>query len=229
MISNIYQVKEGLTRKYAFMSFNYIQTVFGGIDMNNYNKVAEVEIPNNIEDKDTVHVLSYIFTYGNTDENYYADNPQARSISVSDVIEYKNKFYYTDTVGFVEIEDSDFISDKEITESKSALQEDDAPYIEDDGMGDNDKEADTENDKDLIDFLQDRIGQQITVAELNTILQSLFSRYNDIFLLESDIYNADLDEPQTLSIWDDDDEYIITYDIIDVAKGIIEITDVNVN
>lgn len=211
-LAYLYQVKEGLTHEYAFMSYDYITKVHGGVDLNNYIKVAEIEIPEDVIGAD--EVLNYVYNYGNTNQLYYANNPEARSVSVSDIILYNNIYYYVDYVGFTELSNIN-----KAEESVHRVDEADEPYIDDETVGD---------DKTLLDYLQDRIGQQITVAELNTILQSLFSRYNDIFILDSDLYNADLDETQQLSIWEDEDNYIIDYDIIDVSKGIIEITDVNI-
>lgn len=215
-LAYLYQVKEGLTREYAFMSYDYITKVYGDVDLNNYIKVAEIEIPEDVIGAD--EVLNYVYNYGNTNQLYYANNPEARSISVSDIILYNNIYYYVDSVGFTELSNIN-----KAEEGVHRVAEADEPYID----NETDNEIDSE-DKTLLDYLQDRIGQQITVAELNTILQSLFSRYNDIFILDSDLYNADLDETQQLSIWEDEDNYIIDYDIIDVSKGIIEITDVNV-
>lgn len=211
-LAYLYQVKEGLTREYAFMSYDYITKVHGSVDLNNYIKVAEIEIPEDVIGAD--EVLNYVYNYGNTNQLYYANNPEARSVSVSDIILYNNIYYYVDYVGFTELSNIN-----KAEESVHRVDEADEPYIDDETVDD---------DKTLLDYLQDRIGQQITVAELNTILQSLFSRYNDIFILDSDLYNADLDETQQLSIWEDEDNYIIDYDIIDVSKGIIEITAVNI-
>ena len=45
--------------------------------------------------------------------------------------------------------------------------------------------------------------------------------------MTSDLFNKDLDKTQKLEITDDEDIYTISYDIVDMNKGIIEITDVN--
>ncbi|WP_304393074.1 hypothetical protein [uncultured Clostridium sp.] len=82
-------------------------------------------------------------------------------------------------------------------------------------------------DKTVFDLLQDRIGVPMTVGDLNTALKNIFSKHDEVFLLESMLYNADIDEPQDLVIWDDDDMYTITFDIKDIEEGTIEITDVN--
>lgn len=85
-----------------------------------------------------------------------------------------------------------------------------------------------EEEETVYDLICDRIGQDITVGELNTILQSIFGKYDEIFLLENNLYNADIDEPQDLIVWDDEDMYTITFNIIDIEEGKIEITDVEV-
>lgn len=87
---------------------------------------------------------------------------------------------------------------------------------------------DQKEEETVYDLLVDRIGQEITVGELNTVLQSIFGKYDDIFLLENDLYNADGDQLQDLVIWDDDDEYTLTFRVLDMIDGIIELTDVNV-
>lgn len=83
-----------------------------------------------------------------------------------------------------------------------------------------------EEDKTILDLIQDRIGQDISVGELNTMLQSIFGKYNEVFLLSNMLYNADVDEPQELVIDDDNDIYTITFKIKDLEEAIIEITDV---
>lgn len=90
------------------------------------------------------------------------------------------------------------------------------------------EEDTTDNEeKTILDYLQDRIGQKIEVSELNTVLQSLFARYDRLFITYDDIINAlDWDEPQELYITDDDDTYTVIYNIVDIEEGIVEITDV---
>lgn len=231
-IVTVYQMIDGdNTYGKRFMSYNYVKN-HGGISMQDYEKVAEVPVEDNI---DVNVVLENAFRYGNTDPEYYANNPKARSISVSDILEYKLVKYYVDSMGFVNLdEEGKLTEDKEILAEEG---EDEPPFIEKDDeeipvedLPETDETDETEDeDKTLLDYLQDRIGEQMTVAEFNTVLQSLFGRFNDIFIIESDLYNADLDENQELNVWDDDENYIINYDIIDVMSGIIEITDVNID
>lgn len=92
------------------------------------------------------------------------------------------------------------------------------------------EETKEDEDKTLLDYLQDRIGQKLSVGELNTILQSLFAQYGTVFLQVSDLYDMDIDEPQELVVWDDTDMYVITYNIIDlIDEPTIEITDITLD
>ena len=68
----------------------------------------------------------------------------------------------------------------------------------------------------------------MSVGELNTILQSLFGKFNTVFLTYDEFYNQDPDELQELVVWDDDDMYTINYEIKDVLEPMIAITDVNI-
>ena len=91
------------------------------------------------------------------------------------------------------------------------------------------KEADEEIDNNILDLLQNRIGQNLTVGELNTILQGVLGKYNEVYLLTSDLYNMNPEEPQELVVFDDDDMYTITYNIEDMDNAIIQITDVELD
>lgn len=97
------------------------------------------------------------------------------------------------------------------------------------------KEADEENEEDeeidnnILNLLQNRIGQNLTVGELNTILQGVLGKYNEVYLLTSDLYNMNPKEPQELVVFDDDDMYTITYNIEDMDNAIIQITDVELD
>ena len=84
-------------------------------------------------------------------------------------------------------------------------------------------------EKTAFDYFQDRIGVQMSVGELNEIIQSTLGRYQESFLRVDELYNADFTEPQELVIMDDGDTYILTYNIIDLDNAIIEITDVDMD
>ena len=86
-----------------------------------------------------------------------------------------------------------------------------------------------EIDNNILDLLQNRIGKNLTVGELNTILQGVLGKYNEVYLLTSDLYNMNPEEPQELVVFDDDDMYTITYNIEDMDNAIIQITDVELD
>ena len=64
------------------------------------------------------------------------------------------------------------------------------------------------------------------MAELNKLLQNVLGQQNKIFILTSDLSSMDLDKTQHLDVEDDDITYIIDFDIIDMEKGIVELTDI---
>ena len=94
---------------------------------------------------------------------------------------------------------------------------------------DEENEEDEEIDNNILDLLQNRIGQNLTVGELNTILQGVLGTYNEVYLLTSDLYNMNPEEPQELVVFDDDDMYTITFEIEDMDNAIIQITDVELD
>lgn len=99
--------------------------------------------------------------------------------------------------------------------------------IDTDTQKDTKKSNDDKVDNDeILQTLKDRIGQQFSVAELNKLLQNVLGQQNKIFILKSDLSSMDLDKTQHLDVEDDDITYIIDFDIIDMEKGIVELTDI---
>ena len=93
------------------------------------------------------------------------------------------------------------------------------------------EDTDSENslevkpDTSTLNKLKDRSGQQMTVGELNSFLQGMLEQHNELFLLKSDLMNMNLDRTQELVIEDDGGNFVLSYDIIDAGKGIIQIKD----
>ena len=110
-------------------------------------------------------------------------------------------------------------------------QEDYEDYEDYDGIEESKHltEAEEETDNNILDLLQNRIGQNLTVGELNTILQGVLGTYNEVYLLTSDLYNMNPEESQELVVFDDDDMYTITFEIEDMDNAIIQITDVELD
>lgn len=98
----------------------------------------------------------------------------------------------------------------------------------DDEIEASNSETEVDNTDEIIVALQDRIGQQFSVAEFNKLLQNLLGQPNKLFILISDLSSMNLDETQQLTINDDDISYVIYYDIIDMETGIIELTNAEI-
>lgn len=131
-------------------------------------------------------------------------NPMTESL----LLEYSKEDAVQSNDGDIENEDDETLSSEELRDKRifQSLK-------------------DREEDKTLLDLLQDRIGEQMSVGEFNTVLQSLFGQFNRVFLMTGDLYSKDLEQTQSLEIDNDEDLYTINYDIVDMNRGIIEITD----
>lgn len=288
-----------------FLGLKYNQD----LNLNMYNEVAHFNM--DVEVNNVNNALEEIFSYGNS-QDWHDQFPNARSISVSDLIKLDNNYYFVESMGFEDVTDMlETKTESKVTEEKVETEDvtvtiqrridaikrlmnkykelgvqdkvneleqklkeaetelwnysnPDKPmkfvetrvnkYLDTEILKesklveyeqldvDSPEEIDDETpveaevedeetidpDKTTLDYIQDRIGQQITVGELNSILQSLFARYNQVFLLSSDLYNMDLEDTQELVVNDDGDMYVINYDIVDMDDGIIEITDANI-
>lgn len=90
---------------------------------------------------------------------------------------------------------------------------------------DSENSLEVKPDTSTLNKLKDRSGQQMTVGELNSFLQGMLEQHNELFLLKSDLMNMNLDRTQELVIEDDGGNFILSYDIIDAGKGIIQIKD----
>ena len=120
---------------------------------------------------------------------------------------------------------------EKVVEENKKLEEDEQTEETDDlsnqiGINTEQNEEDEDTQKTALDLLQDRIGEELSIGELNTILQSIFGRYNQIFLLTVDVENMEPDESNELVVNDDGDIYVITYILKDILNLTIEITDV---
>ena len=96
----VYQIDNTENCDYAFMDYTFAKEK--GIDLKDYKKTAEVQVNTDL-DGDVNSILELVFSYGNTNQEYYQENPEARSISVSDILEYNGKKYYVDSFGFEEV------------------------------------------------------------------------------------------------------------------------------
>lgn len=93
----LFQVKDELTREYGFLKLSMLHSMGKQVDLkNNYDLVYQgyIEIGNR-------NALEILFEMFNTD---YLDNFHGRSMSVSDVVEINNHYFYCDSSGWKEVE-----------------------------------------------------------------------------------------------------------------------------
>lgn len=92
----IYQLKEGHTRDYGFMNYDWAEA--HGFKMSDYEVNAEF----NYEiDEDDYSLLEKLFFIGN--DMKLREFFKTRSLSVSDIVEINDKKYYCEMVGWKEI------------------------------------------------------------------------------------------------------------------------------
>lgn len=83
------------------------------------------------------------------------------------------------------------------------------------------------NSEQILMLLRARIGQQMLVSDLNNLLQITFGQFNNIFILYDDLSNMELDKTQKIKVVDDDYIYIVSFDIIDMVTGLVQVVSVN--
>lgn len=88
------QVKDVENCSYVFSGFKFAQQK--GFSLNDYEVVYEGEV----EDEDVENMLENLFTLFNI---FHPEDFEGRSMSVSDVVELGENYYYTDIYGFKKI------------------------------------------------------------------------------------------------------------------------------
>jgi len=196
----------------------YYCDTFGFKDVSDRIKVKEEESVENYMDKLSVSYMAKIF-------NQMRQNGWDGKKDTADQ-------YFDDIMKKI---DPDFEKNNPEAHEQEQVQDNSEPLREDaeEDLGDNSDPDhiftnEDGSEKTIVDYLQDRIDQTMSVGELNTILQSLFGKFNTVFLTYDEFYNQDPDELQELVVWDDDDMYTINYEIKDVLEPMIAITDVNI-
>ena len=199
LIINVYQIQDVENCEYAFMNYEVAKSK-GGPDLKDYKKVAEFGITKAIQDRDVETILDMAFTYGNIKDDYFKYNPGARSISVSDILEYNGEKYYVDTTGFEKLDkdvktesrytvydyaDGDTMQDEEekgLEPSQFTIYDNEADDFYYDENGDNpvfDKEEDAE----------EYIKKNLTEATLNKFQTMTTDKDGDEMLLKDVSYN----------------------------------------
>lgn len=96
----IYQIKEieSIESKFSFRPWRIVSTIFS---FDNYNKVYENDLNNwDVNETDDIIMLDIIYSIFN---ERHPEDYNGHSISVSDIIEINNRFYFCDSFGWKDI------------------------------------------------------------------------------------------------------------------------------
>ena len=98
----IYQVKKEMINKgIAFKGTNMMRSLGLEIDINNYNKTYEKEVPVGLKsDVDDDTILESLFILFNVSP---PEDFKGRSMSVSDIVILKGRTYFCDTAGWTRL------------------------------------------------------------------------------------------------------------------------------
>lgn len=200
-----------------------------------YNSIQDYipDLENASNDKDLLNVLDDMEQNKNLDIDMTTNIRQLfrnnrfmpLNNKVDTLIKYINTECGQKQEGLTEatVIDNDKHTNIEDNKIKSDIVKDTSENVEDD-----DSDNSTDNSDDILETLNDRVGQQFSVAELNKLLQNVLGQPNKLFLLASDLSSMDLDRTQNINITDDDITYVISFDIIDMENGIVELTNAKV-
>lgn len=200
-----------------------------------YNSIQDYipDLENASNDKDLLNVLDDMEQNKNLDTDMTTNIRQLfrnnrfmpLNNKVDTLIKYINKEYGQKQESLTEatVIDNDKHTNIEDNKIKSDIVKDTSENVEDDDIDNS-----TDNSDDILETLNDRVGQQFSVAELNKLLQNVLGQPNKLFLLASDLSSMDLDRTQNINITDDDITYVISFDIIDMENGIVELTNAKV-
>lgn len=200
-----------------------------------YNSIQDYipDLENASNDKDLLNVLDDMEQNKNLDTDMTTNIRQLfrnnrfmpLNNKVDTLIKYINTEYGQKQESLTEatVIDNDKHTNIEDNKIKSDIVKDTSENVEDDDI-----DSSTDNSDDILETLNDRVGQQFSVAELNKLLQNVLGQPNKLFLLASDLSSMDLDRTQNIDITDDDITYVISFDIIDMENGIVELTNAKV-
>lgn len=96
----IYQIKEieNINSKFLFKPWRIVNRIFS---FDNYNNIYENDLNNwDVAETDDINMLEIIYSIFN---GRHPEDYTGRSISVSDIVELNNKFYFCDSFGWKDI------------------------------------------------------------------------------------------------------------------------------
>lgn len=192
------------------------------------------DLENASNDKDLLNILDDMDQNRNLDIDIVTNIRQLfknnRFMPLNNKIDTMIKYINANTTKQESLNEATVIDrDMHNDNNQANVDEEELSDIEpDDEIEASNSETEVDNTDEIIVALQDRIGQQFSVAEFNKLLQNLLGQPNKLFILTSDLSSMNLDETQQLTINDDDISYVIYYDIIDMETGIIELTNAEI-
>lgn len=192
------------------------------------------DLENASNDKDLLNILDDMDQNRNLDIDIVTNIRQLfknnRFMPLNNKIDTMIKYINVNTTKQESLNEATVIDrDMHNDNNQANVDEEELSDIEpDDEIEASNSETEVDNTDEIIVALQDRIGQQFSVAEFNKLLQNLLGQPNKLFILTSDLSSMNLDETQQLTINDDDISYVIYYDIIDMETGIIELTNAEI-
>lgn len=93
----LFQVKSNLTRTYGFVGLSLLIEHGGGVNLDNYDLVYE----GTINETNKVAILNDLYYLFNQER---PEDFTGRSMSVSDIIQLGNEYYYCDSFGWEKVE-----------------------------------------------------------------------------------------------------------------------------
>ncbi len=93
----LFQVKDDLTLEFGFKGLDFLQTIGLELNLNNYDLVYESVVGTN-ED----YTLEALFSKFNLE---HPNDFYGRSMSVSDIVQIEDDYYYCDSIGWKNIND----------------------------------------------------------------------------------------------------------------------------
>lgn len=192
------------------------------------------DLENASNDKDLLNILDDMDQNRNLDIDIVTNIRQLfknnRFMPLNNKIDTMIKYINANTTKQESLNEATVIDrDMHNDNNQANVDEEELSDIEpDDEIEASNSETEVDNTDEIIVALQDRIGQQFSVAEFNKLLQNLLGQPNKLFILTGDLSSMNLDETQQLTINDDDISYVIYYDIIDMETGIIELTNAEI-
>lgn len=93
----LYQVKSELTRNFGFMGLSMMESLGVEVDLKNYDLVYEGEV-----NTDLPNALEELFRLFNIE---HPEDYQGRSMSVSDIVQVGNDYYYCNSFGWENIKE----------------------------------------------------------------------------------------------------------------------------